>query len=191
MRLAVTAAGISGMAAACMNKLTPEQIIQTASSAGFPPDVATEMTAVALRESAGCATAHNPGPGEDSYGLWQINVQGNPGIMRQLGITDPSQLLDPSVNAKAAYLIWGGNPANLDVAWYINRPGYSQAYQSYLPVAQQAAINAGLDTSSSLPDASVPGVMDVNVNPASGDVNWPLVGLIAAAALLAMAAIGD
>jgi hypothetical protein len=69
------------------------------------------MTAIALRESSGGTDAHNPGTvdvPENSYGLWQINVKANPQIMAQLGITAPSQLLDPTVNAQAAYLLWGG-----------------------------------------------------------------------------------
>lgn len=121
--------------------LTPDQIYSTALGAGFPPDVATQMTAIALRESSGVPTATNLSPTEQSYGLWQINVQGNPTLMAQLGITDPSQLLDPATNARAAYYLYGNNPNNLNVAWYINRPGYQQAYEQYLPVAQQAALD--------------------------------------------------
>ena len=128
---------LSGLGAA----LTADQIYQTALNAGFPPDVATQMTAIALRESSGVPTATNLSPTEQSYGLWQINVQGNPTLMTQLGIADPSQLLDPATNARAAYYLYGGNPNNLNVAWYINRPGYQEAYEQYLPVAQQAALD--------------------------------------------------
>lgn len=128
-----------GLGAACAPVMTADQILQVALNAGFPSDTAVKMVALALRESAGCPSAHNPGPGEDSYGLWQINVQGNPTILSQLGLTDPTALYDPATNAAAAYLIWGGNDNNLDVAWYINRPGYQQAYLAYLPAAQQAA----------------------------------------------------
>lgn len=119
--------------------LSPSQIYQTALNAGFPSDVATQMTAIALRESAGNPAATNLSPSEQSYGLWQINIQGNPRLMAQLGITDPSQLLDPTTNARAAFLLYGGNPSNLNTAWYINQPGYAQAYAQYLPVAEQAA----------------------------------------------------
>jgi hypothetical protein len=132
--------------------LTPVQILQTAIAAGFPEPVAIQMTAIALRESAGIPTATNlraPGsssatdPGEQSYGLWQINVAGNPSLMAQLGITDPSQLLDPETNARAAYLLYNNNPNNLNVAWYINRPGYQQAYEANLPAAEAAAAAIG------------------------------------------------
>lgn len=127
-----------GLGAACAT-LNPVQIFQVATAAGFPWSTAIQMTAIALRESGGCPTAHNPGPGEDSYGLWQINVQGNPGILGQLGLSDPTQLYDPATNAAAAFLMWGGNDANLNTAWYINQPGYSQAYLAQLPAAQAAA----------------------------------------------------
>lgn len=139
-------AGIGGLGSACTTTgpMTPKQIYATAINAGFPPNVATQMVAIALRESAGCPDGRYTGStarpnSENSFGLWQINVQANPGIMAQLGITDPNQLLDPETNARAAYLLYGGNPANLDVAWYINRPGYQEAYQKLLPVAEAAA----------------------------------------------------
>jgi len=118
--------------------LGPGDLYNLAVSVGFDPDTATTMAAVALRESSGCPTAHNPGPGEDSYGLWQINVLGNPGILSALGLTDPTQLYDPSTNALAAFTIYAGNPANLNTAWYINKPGYQEAYQQYLPSVQAA-----------------------------------------------------
>lgn len=130
--------------------LTPAQILQTAINAGFSPATATQMTAIAMRESSGNPNATAivsaqqaasvPGTqAEQSYGLWQINIQGNPGLMAQLGITNPSQLLDPATNARAAYLLYGNNPANLNTAWYINQPGYAQAYQANLPAAELAA----------------------------------------------------
>lgn len=190
MRIEVTASGLSAMAATCSARLSPSQIFATATGAGFPPDVATQMTAIALRESSGCVDAYNPGSAntpESSYGLWQINVKGNPQIMSQLGISDPSQLLDPATNARAAYLLWGGNPANLDVAWYVNRPGYKEAYQSYLPVAQQAAADAGY-TPSSIESAPVDVAAGVNVSLDAGAVSWPLVAGIAVAVMLAIVA---
>jgi hypothetical protein len=148
-----------GFGAASCSYLNPVQIFQFATGAGFPWPTAISMTAIALRESGGCPTAHNPGPGEDSYGLWQINVQGNPGILGQLGLSDPTQLYDPATNARAAFLMWGGNDANLNTAWYINQPGYAQAYQAQLPVAQAAADSVAADptlqaSASSLPDLS-------------------------------------
>lgn len=134
--------GLAGLAGCSVATLTPEQIYATAEAAGFPSDVATQMTAIALRESGGCPTAYYGGspPGaESSYGLWQINVKGNPTILTRLGIT-ADQLYDPATNAAAAMLLYGGNPNNLNVAWYINTPGpYQDNYLAQLPVAEAAA----------------------------------------------------
>lgn len=101
------------------------------------------MVAIALRESAGCPTATNLVPPDNSWGLWQINVNpgANQGVLAALGLSDPSQLLDPATNAAAAFMIWGGSPNNLQVAWSINSPGYAQAYQNNLPAAQAAALS--------------------------------------------------
>ena len=139
----------------CFIVLSPEQIYTVALAAGFPPPTAVQMTAIALRESGGCADASNvrqpgtngPGdPGEASYGLWQINVgpNGNYRLLSQLGIT-ADQLLDPATNAAAAYSLWGGNDNNLNIAWYINRTGppyyYAEKYQQNLVAAQAAQDN--------------------------------------------------
>ena len=175
-----------GLGTACAPIMTADQIYQVAAAAGFPtsgnPSTATKMTAIALRESTGCPNAHNPGPGEDSYGLWQINVQGNPTILGQLGLTDPSQLYDPGTNAAAAFLMWGGNDANLDTAWYINRPGYSQAYLAQLPAAQQAA----LDVSGTVPDSSVVSA-GFNVSDLSGSQIAMAIGVAVALGLVVFA----
>jgi len=135
--------GLAGLAASCSGGvLTPDQIYSYAEGAGFPSDVATEMTAIALRESGGCPTAYyggSPAGAEPSYGLWQINVKANPSLLTMLGIT-ADQLYDPATNAAAAFLLWGGNSANLQTAWYINTPGtYQQGYLANLPAAEAAA----------------------------------------------------
>lgn len=133
----------AGLGAACV-PLTLEQIYRLARQAGFPPDVATTMTAVAMRESRGCPDAYNPGVPvgkEDSYGLWQINIKGNPGILKALGLTSPQQLFDPATNAAAAARLWNGDNRNLDIAWYVNRPGYKEDYERFMPAAQLAASN--------------------------------------------------
>jgi hypothetical protein len=134
-------------AAATSGNLTPAQIYQTALGAGFPPSVAVQMTAISLRETGGTGnpnayyggTAANP---EASYGLWQINYN-DPNVrslLNSIGITDPSQLYDPATNAAAAYALYGGNPNNLNVAWYINKGGaYTAGYNQYLPTAEAAA----------------------------------------------------
>lgn len=132
-----------------MSFLDPQQIYSIARNVGFPADVATKMVAIALRESGGNPNANYKGATgttENSFGLWQINLQdsGIRNLLAKNGINE-SNITDPVNNAKAAYLLWGGNDKNLDTAWYINRPGYSEKYQANLPIAQQAmAIVEGL-----------------------------------------------
>ena len=175
----VARVGLGIGALGSMSTMTPAQIFQTALNVGFPASVAEQMTAIALRESNGNPNATNLTSGEQSYGLWQINIQGNPGLMGKLGITDPNQLLDPNVNAQAAFLLYGGNPNNLNTAWYINQPGYSQGYLAQLPVAQQAAIDVmgagsgGID----IPMLSAGIGVDLNtlLYNADGSVNWLMV----------------
>ncbi len=121
--------------------MTPVEIYQVARGAGFPPETAVTMTAIAMRESGGNPSAYNGNEPDDSYGLWQINMYGNLGPARlvQFGLSDYSQLFDPYVNAAAAFTIWNGNDSNLDAAWYINRPVYKERYEQYLPAARSAA----------------------------------------------------
>lgn len=153
MIMLVPLLSLAGLGAACsVTPWTPEQIYQLAISAGFPDDpvgggVATEMTAISLRENGGCPTAHYQGanplvPTEDSYGLWAINAQAiGSAQLAKLGITNPTQLYDPATNAMVANWIYQVDGGNLDTAWYIDHPGaYSSTYQAQLPVAQAAAL---------------------------------------------------
>ena len=127
--------------------LTASQIYALARQAGFPPVVAVTMTAIALRESSGNTAVANDNAhtGDRSYGLWQINMFGalKDKRLAQFGIANEMDLLDPAVNAAAAYRLWGGLNQNLGRAWYINRPGpYKAQYEKHLAAAQDAAINS-------------------------------------------------
>ena len=111
-----------------MAQLSANQVYALARDAGFPPETARKMVAIAQRESSfrtdvvGTINAAK----ERSYGLWQINLK-DPSVralMQRNGITE-GNILSPDVNAKAAYLLWGGNDRNLDTAWYIDRVGLS------------------------------------------------------------------
>lgn len=135
--------------------LTPAQLLALFRGAGFPLWQAVAMGAIALRESGGPgATAANPAArnlnpktGDNSYGLVQINwaVQSVRmtlvAAMPELS-TGPEILLNPAKHAEAAYHLWGKNDANLNVAWYINRPNYQAAFESHLPAMMQAALAA-------------------------------------------------
>ena len=79
---------------------------------GGTDEEARILGAIAYSESRGRPDAHNPNAatGDDSYGLWQINMLGRmgPERMKLLGITDPNQLKDPAINAKAALMLLRG-----------------------------------------------------------------------------------
>src|SRR4249919_1680555 len=77
-------------------KLGIREIYDAARAAGFTPDQATTWTAIAMAESGGETGAHNP-HGEDSRGLWQINIAS--GVRQNVW----GDLSDPVVNARAAY----------------------------------------------------------------------------------------
>jgi hypothetical protein len=137
------------------NDVTAAEIYSVARQAGFSPDAAVKMTAIALRESSGNPTLVNPGvrnpvtgvmSNETSYGLWQINMKGDLGQARlaQLGLSSKDQLYDPLTNARAAYLISsGGSQSALSANWYVDWYGspfrYAENYNYYLPTAQAAA----------------------------------------------------
>ena len=68
------------------------------------------MTAIALAESSGLSRAHNNNKftGDNSYGLFQINMIGDIGVERRqlLGLNSNDDLFDPRKNMEAAKLIF-------------------------------------------------------------------------------------
>lgn len=88
-------------APAAGTRLSPEQIAAYAYNAGFRGDALVTAVAVAMAESGGFTGAHNPS-GEDSRGLWQINVA------PKVRPNKWGDLYDPAVNAKAAFEVSGG-----------------------------------------------------------------------------------
>ena len=65
---------------------------------------------VAMKESGGNPRAHNgnASTGDNSYGLWQINMIGSMGPSRRkdLKLSSNEQLFDPATNARAAKRIY-------------------------------------------------------------------------------------
>ena len=109
------------------------EIYRFARLAGFTPDQAVTMTAIALAESDGNASAHNP-RGEDSRGLWQINVAAHPDLGRR-------NLYDPLENAKAAFQVSGGGR---DVSpWTTTHGGAAAPYVAHRAEALAAAAASG------------------------------------------------
>jgi hypothetical protein len=132
-----------------MAQLTDTQIYQLARSAGFPPDAAVDMTAIALRESSGVTTAYNGKAPDNSYGLWQINMIGNLKNYRVnlFGLSSPDDLYDPATNAAAAYKLWsmaGGSPLR---DWYEVPPQFVlRAQAAAAAVEGQDVTGTGVET---------------------------------------------
>lgn len=117
-----------------MPRYSPEQIYGFARRAGFNPDEAATMTAIAMAESGGNSRAHNP-HGEDSKGLWQINARAHPDLAQR------SDLFDPLQNAKAAFLV---SRKGEDISpWTVTHGGNAARYLRFKDEAQAAAVAFG------------------------------------------------
>ena len=99
-------------------------------NAGFKPENARIMAGIAGAESSYKPGARNPdaSTGDNSYGLWQINMLGGMGPERraQFGIDNNDQLLDPATNAAAAKKIFDQQGFG---AWSVHRSG---AYRDFM-----------------------------------------------------------
>lgn len=88
-------------------KLEIPQLIALAAGAGFVGDDLTTAVSIALAESGGNSQAYNPeraagaAEGAGSFGLWQIYRTAHPEFATW-------NLLDPAVNAAAAYSVYQG-----------------------------------------------------------------------------------
>ena len=88
-------------------ELTDTELIDLLSLVGFEGKSLRTAWAVVMRESRGHPTSRNntPATGDDSYGLFQINMIGGLGDVRRekFNIEKNSDLYDPVTNAKAAF----------------------------------------------------------------------------------------
>ena len=95
--------------------------------AGFRGNSLRTAWAVAMKESTGRPTAYNGNryTGDNSYGLFQINMLGSLGPSRRASfhIKSNNELFNPLVNAKAAYKMSNGGK-NWS-AWDIDSSGYN------------------------------------------------------------------
>src|SRR3954453_10194310 len=115
-----------------MAVLSALEIYKFAKLAGFSPDQAVTMTAIALAESNGNPGAHNPN-GENSQGLWQINVAAHTDLVG-------TNLYDPLTNAKAAFRV---SREGMDISPWTTAHGSDARYLSFRADAEAAARLAG------------------------------------------------
>jgi hypothetical protein len=101
-----------------MAALSKDQVASYLRQAGFPEEKIPLMVNIAARESGFNPRAHNPNAstGDNSYGLFQINMLGamGPERRRRLGLSSNEDLFDPLTNAKAAKAIYESQGIN---AW--------------------------------------------------------------------------
>jgi hypothetical protein len=100
---------------------TPEEIKNVLELAGFEGKSLRTAFGIVLKESTGRPYAHNQNSatGDNSYGLFQINMIGSLGPARrsEFGLANNEELFSPIKNAQIAYIIsdggsdwgpWGG-----------------------------------------------------------------------------------
>jgi hypothetical protein len=87
--------------------LTDTELVELLSAVGFTGQDLKEAWAVAKKETNGRPLAHNgnKATGDNSYGLFQINMIADLGVARreQFGLESNAELLNPVVNATIAY----------------------------------------------------------------------------------------
>jgi hypothetical protein len=109
--------------------LSPRELLAVLRTAGFRGEGLRLAWAIAMRESHGRPSAHNrnAATGDNSYGLFQINMIGSLGVARaqKYGLSSYSALLDPRVNARVAFRMSGGGK-NFG-AWGVGSDSYAGA----------------------------------------------------------------
>lgn len=89
------------------HKLSDRELVALLKAVGFEGKALREAWAVAKKESTGRPLAHNGNvsTGDNSYGLFQINMLGELGVDRRakFGLDSNAELLNPVVNAQIAY----------------------------------------------------------------------------------------
>lgn len=172
--------------------LSDEQLAGLVQSVGFSSSrthrgIREDVTAVAiiLAESGGDANAHNDNPatGDDSYGLFQINMLGDMGKERaeRYGLRSYANLYGPKVNAEIAYDLFKRR-GNTFRDWSTYNSG---SYLTYVPRASKAvqAPDPDLPTIEGWLDRNTPdpikGVADA-LEFFTDSENWKRLGLFVA-----------
>jgi hypothetical protein len=93
-------------------QLPPKDLKAILHQAGFRGSNLKEAWAVAMKESTGRPRSHNDNPdtGDNSHGLFQINMIGSlgPARLKQYKLDSNKDLFNPLVNAKIAFQMSNG-----------------------------------------------------------------------------------
>ena len=96
--------------------LTQDELIELLSTVGFKGKALRTAWAVAMKESNGRPIAHNKtvSTGDNSYGIFQVNMIGSLGTDRlalfneKFGMLKPTELFDPVTNVQVVYYMTQG-----------------------------------------------------------------------------------
>jgi hypothetical protein len=164
-----------------VSTLSLDGLAQILRSQGFSEDRVPTMLAIAQAESGGNPRAHNPNAatGDNSYGLFQVNMLGGmgPERRRQFGISSNEELFDPATNARVAKGILESQGFG---AWSVYKGGQ---YKQHLGAAEEATRRTRGQAGPSLAPTSA----GTPVRPAAADVSDNPLAAVAAAGLSAPA----
>jgi hypothetical protein len=121
--------------------LTDTQLVELLKAVGFEGKALREAWAVAKKESNGRPLAYNGNrdTGDNSYGIFQVNMIGQLGVDRRakFNLNSNAELLSPVVNAKIAYHM--SNKGQNWRAWKGMTPA-TRAWLSKFPYSNSQAI---------------------------------------------------
>lgn len=133
--------GAVGVASGPGQALSDAQLAEIGARAGLSGERLAIAIAIALGESGGNPRAHNGNrnTGDNSYGLWQINMLDSLGPARRatFGLASNEDLFDPDTNARVMYAMSNGG-TNWQ-PWSVYKSG---AYLTHLDRARAAASGA-------------------------------------------------
>lgn len=122
------------------DKLTDSQLVELLSAVGFKGKDLKEAWAIAKKESRGNPLSHNGNrsTGDNSYGLFQVNMLGSLGDVRrgQFNLSSNAELFNPVVNAQIAYHMSNGGE-NWS-AWKGTKTKVVQYWMSKFPHQQKS-----------------------------------------------------
>lgn len=135
-------------------------LVDLAKQAGLDDAKAKVAAAIALAESGGRSGNHNPNAftGDNSYGLWQINMLGplQAGRLKAFGIPNNEALYDPLTNAKAMAKISGNGSSFSAWSTYLNNAytRYTGGSNSPASTRDNNSGGTGVSTSAAAPAAA-------------------------------------
>lgn len=147
------------------NIISDRKLVWLANWAGWTStnDVIT-ATAIAIAESGGNASAlnDNTATGDESYGLWQINMLGKMGEERERLFGRRNGLWKPGVNAKAAYTIYGQQGFR---AWSVYKSGSYLKFIARARAARKSPQEMSTQELNFAPESKMPGEGDPPFDP--------------------------